>query len=246
MTPGEFYRILFLRTLGNFLVLFSIYIIVWIFYKPALEEVKFAINQLTNKQYILPDDVLAHGDGNSGSLDEYEDDSFKKPENDGPKGLLGKVLQVNQVEVLVPKDPNFSLIVPKLGANANIIPNVDSANVDEYLPVLKAGIAHAAGTKFPGENGHIYLFAHSTNTFANVSRYNAIFYLLYKLEQGDEVNLYYQGIRHKYNVTGSVVVDPSEVGYITRQTDTEFLTMQTCWPPGTTLQRLLIFAEPAL
>lgn len=230
MSRSEFYRILTLRTVGNFLVLFSIYMISWVFYKPALEEVKYAYNQVVGKKYVLADEAP----------------TFTQPENTGPKGLLSDALKINNVEVLVPKDPNFSILVPKLGANANIIPNVDSANPDQYLPALESGVAHAAGTKFPGEHGHIYLFAHSTNTFTNVSRYNAVFYLLYKLEVGDEINLYFHGIRHKYNVTGKTIVDPSEVGYITKKTDTEFLTLQTCWPPGTVAQRMLIFAEPAI
>jgi len=122
---------------------------------------------------------------------------------------------------------------------------VNTADDKSYLDALKNGVAHAAGTKFPGENGHIYLFAHSTNTFTNVSRYNAVFYLLYKLEPGDEVNLYYKGIRYKYNVVGKEIIDPSRVDYLTRKTDKEFLTMQTCWPPGTIYQRLLVFAERA-
>jgi sortase A len=66
---------------------------------------------------------------------------------------------------------------------------------------------------------------------------------LYKLENGDEVNLFHEGKRYVYEVTGSKIVDPSEVEYITRKTETEFVTLQTCWPPGTTLKRLLVFAE---
>ncbi len=225
----EFYRILALRTVGNFLVLFSIYMIGWVFYKPLIEEVKYGYNQVIGKKYVLADEAGPE---------------FKSTTPDGPKGLLGNALNINNVEVLVPKDPNFSIIIPKLGANANIIANVDSANPDQYIPALEGGVAHAAGTKFPGEHGHIYLFAHSTNTFANVSRYNAVFYLLYKLEPGDEINLYYQGIRHKYKMTGKTIVDPSEVGYITRTSEAEFLTLQTCWPPGTVAQRMLVFAEP--
>ena len=227
---SDFIRILALRTLGNFLVLFSLYMISWIFYKPALEEVKYFYNQVIGKRYV------AVGE---------ESPQFVAPENEGPKGLLGQALHINEVEVLVPKDPNFSIIVPKLGANANIMPNVDAANPQQYMAALEAGVAQAAGSKFPGEGGHIYLFAHSTNTFANVSRYNAVFYLLYKLEPADEINLYYHGVRHKYSVTGKAVVDPSEVDYITRKTDREFLTLQTCWPPGTVAKRMLVFAEPA-
>ncbi|MEK7177733.1 MAG: sortase, partial [Patescibacteria group bacterium] len=68
------------------------------------------------------------------------------------------------------------------------------------------------------------------------------FYLLYKLEKNDEVNIFYQGQRYVYRVIGQEIVDPSQVQYLTRKTNREFLTLQTCWPPGTTLKRLLIFA----
>ncbi|OGK29186.1 hypothetical protein A3D06_02260 [Candidatus Roizmanbacteria bacterium RIFCSPHIGHO2_02_FULL_40_9] len=228
----DFLRVLALRTIGNFLVIFSLYMLGWVFYKPALEEAKYTYNHLVGKKYVV--------------VDESKDvTSFRLQNEKKAQGLLAQALQINDVEVLVPKDPQFSVIIPKLGANANVITNVNTADDKSYLDALKNGVAHAAGTKFPGENGHIYLFAHSTNTFTNVSRYNAVFYLLYKLEPGDEVNLYYKGIRYKYNVVGKEIIDPSRVDYLTRKTDKEFLTMQTCWPPGTIYQRLLVFAERA-
>ena len=87
------------------------------------------------------------------------------------------------------------------------------------------------------------MFAHSTDYIWNVGTYNAVFYLLYKLEKGDEINIFYKGQRYVYKVTDKEVVDPTEVEYLTRKTDREFLTLQTCWPPGTTLKRQLIFAE---
>ncbi|PJC82271.1 hypothetical protein CO007_00285, partial [Candidatus Roizmanbacteria bacterium CG_4_8_14_3_um_filter_36_10] len=89
---------------------------------------------------------------------------------------------------------------------------------------------------------HIFLFAHSTDYFWNVGNYNAVFYLLNKLEKNEEVNLFYQGTRYVYRVIGKEIVDPSQVQYLTRKTNREFLTLQTCWPPGTTLKRLLVFA----
>jgi sortase A len=109
---------------------------------------------------------------------------------------------------------------------------------------LQKGVAHAKGTAFPGEGGHIFMFAHSTDYVWNVGTYNAVFYLLYKLEVGDEVNLFYKGTRYVYKVTGKQIVDPSQVEYLTRKTPNELLTLQTCWPPGTTLKRMLVFAEP--
>ncbi len=129
-------------------------------------------------------------------------------------------------------------------ANANILPDIDPSNRKEYLDALKKGVAHTRGTAYPGEDGHIFLFAHSTDNFWNVSNFNAVFYLLYKLEKGDEVNVYFKGKRYKYAVEDKKVVFPTDIEYLTRKTDSEFLTLQTCWPPGTTLQRLLVFAKP--
>ena len=132
---------------------------------------------------------------------------------------------------------------PAIGANAKIVANVNSADSTDYLAALKKGVAHAAGSAYPGENGHIFLFAHSTDYFWNVGNYNAVFYLLYKVKQNDEVNLFYKDRRYTYKVTGSKIVDPSEVEYLTRKSPDELVTLQTCWPPGTTLKRLLIFAK---
>lgn len=203
----------------------------WVFYKPVLEEIKYFTNQITHKKYIL--------------VEQENDPQFKITKNQGQGGLLSGILSGSgqNVEVLVPTDPNFSVIIPKLGANAKVVSNVSTANKSQYLEALKQGVAHAEGTKFPGEQGHIYMFAHSTNTFSNVSRYNAVFYLLYKLENDDEIDIYYKGVRYKYRVIGKEIVDPSQTQYLTRKTTSEFLTLQTCWPPGTIAKRMLIFAE---
>ena len=231
-TRRDFIRIFSVRVLGNFLILFSLYMIAWVFYRPVLEEIKYSYNSFMGKRYAVSEDAQV--------------DQTANPQDDRPTSgvSLSDILQRNRVQPLIPADPQYSILIPKLGANAKIIPGINAANEREYLDALKLGVAQASGTGNPGEGHHIYLFAHSTNTFSNVSRYNALFYLLYKLEPGDEINLYYQGVRHKYQVTGSTIVDPSEVSYLTSTTDFETVTLQTCWPPGTTLQRMLVFAEP--
>ncbi len=227
----EYIMILLLRTLGNFLIFASLFIIAKTFYSPVAEEVKYFVDQQTQKEYIVaaPQEAAVIEKEYSGKA---------------KKGALAQALNVKPVEVLVPKDPEFSVVIPKIGANANVIANVDAGNETEYLDALQHGVAHAEGTAFPGESGHIFLFAHSTDYIWNVGTYNAVFYLLYKLEVGDEVNIFYKGERFVYKVTGKEIIDPSQVEYLTRKTDSEFLTLQTCWPPGTTLKRMMIFAEP--
>lgn len=221
----EYRKILFLRTLGNFLIISSLLLMVKTFYVPVKQELQYAVNSVFHKSYVIS--PTSHS-------------QRQKPED--RRGLLAQVLTGAQREVLIPRDPNFSIVIPKIGANSNIISNVNSANEQEYLNALQHGVAHTLGTAFPGEGGHIFLFAHSTDYFWNVGAYNAVFYLLYKLEKNDEVNLFYEGQRYRYQVVSKQIVDPSQVEYITRKTNKEFLTLQTCWPPGTTLKRQLIFA----
>ncbi len=217
-------KILF-KTIGNFLLLFSFLMLIKIFHKPIYYEVRYFLDKKRGISY----EVF------------LEDESSTTK---AIRGGLSKSLRKRKVRVLIPKDENFSIVIPKIAANSNVIPNVNAADEREYLKALKKGVAHANGTAFPGEGGHIFLFAHSTDYIWNVGTYNAVFYLLYKLEAGDEVYLVYKGRKYVYKVIGKKIVNPEEVEYLTRKTNKEFLTLQTCWPPGTTWKRLLVFAEP--
>lgn len=229
---SDYLKILLLRTAGNFLIISSLFMIGKTFYLPVREEIRFYIDKIAQKRYYVSD------------VQQLDKKQIKKPQNNNEmqKELLTKALNIKPVEYLIPEDPNFSIVIPKIAANAKILPNIDPSNDKEYLEALKKGVAHSLGTAFPGEHGHIFLFAHSTDYFWNVGTYNAIFYLLSKLEKTDEINLFYKNQRYIYKVVNKTVVDPSQVEYLTRKTNKEFLTLQTCWPPGTTLKRLLVFA----
>lgn len=227
-TP-EYFKILILRTIGNFLILSSCFMIGKTFYEPIKQEARYFIDRQTQKEYLVGT---------------QEDKEVIENSETVPKNLLANLFKVKPVEVLVPADPEFSIVIPKIGANAKVLPNVDPADDKVYLDALKQGVAHASGTAFPGEEGHIFLFAHSTDYVWNVSTYNAIFYLLNKLEANDEINIFYKGRRHVYKVIKKEIIDPTQVEYLTRKTNKEFLTLQTCWPPGTTLQRMLVYAVP--
>lgn len=137
----------------------------------------------------------------------------------------------------------FSLTIPKINLSSSILPNIDPADKTVYLPALKQGVAHAAGTYFPGEGGLVYLFAHSTDYVFNIKQYNALFYNLKDLEPGDEITLSYQGRKFSYRVSEKKIVEPTDVSVL-KNTGEEKLILQTCWPPGTTLKRLLVIAEP--
>lgn len=162
------------------------------------------------------------------------------------KESFAQLINKEGAKILHPVDPQFSLIIPKIGLNSRVLPNVSPTDESQYKRALKAGVAHAAGTYFPGENGRIFLFAHSTDYIWNVPRFNAVFYLLREINEGDEIDIFYEGKRYVYQVSDKKIVDPSEVFYLKPKWGKEEIVLQTCHPPGTTWMRLLIFAQPKI
>lgn len=159
------------------------------------------------------------------------------------QGTFGELLQKNVTHRLISSpDPYFSIVIPKIEARAKILPNIDASSSREYSVALREGVAHAKGTVFPGMAGTIFLFAHSTDAPWNIIRHNAVFYLLRELEPGDQVIVFFQGIRYDYRVTDKKVVPSTETGFF-GQREEELLVLQTCHPPGTTREALLVFAR---
>lgn len=146
-------------------------------------------------------------------------------------------------EVIIPVATDFGIVIEKINANSKVIANVDPANEAAYIQALTKGVAHASGTNLPGEEGNIYLFSHSTDAPWNVIRYNAVFYLLRELEAGDRIILFYQDRRFDYIVFDKAVVGPQDVSFLTNKYDQSVLTLQTCDPPGTILNRLIVRAK---
>jgi sortase A len=145
---------------------------------------------------------------------------------------------------LVPPNLDFSIVIPEIGAVAPVYTNVDPFNEKEFQEVLKHGVAQAKGSVLPGQSGNTYIFAHSTDAFYNVGRYNAVFYLIGKLQPGDDIYIYFQNHKYAYKVYDKKVVSPTDIGYIgTLKKNVNTLTLQTCYPPGTTLKRLVVLAE---
>jgi sortase A len=232
---SEIIRFLILRTVGNFLVLFAIFGILATFGPALYYEVSFKISQARGIRYVV-------------SVQTVSQNLSKSNQTTSSTGVdnFAQVLTGAKQQILVPKDTKFSILIPKIGASAKVFPNVDASNPNDFLPILMQGVAHAKGSVFPGLKGNIYLFAHSTDNFWDVGRYNAVFYLLKDLQPGDDIIIFFENKRYDYVVTGSKTVSPSDVSYLVnaQKVNSEQLILQTCWPPGTTLQRLLVFAKP--
>jgi len=161
-----------------------------------------------------------------------------------PQITFADLLRLNAAETLkVTPLSYFSLEIPKIGAGAQVIANVNSADKKEYQSALKQGVVHAAGTYLPGMGGSVTLFAHSTDIESNVGLYNAVFYRLDELMPGDEIIVWFLGEKKVYRVTGSKILPPSNVEAFKAEKNGEKLYLVTCTPRGTTKNRLVVEAD---
>ncbi len=144
---------------------------------------------------------------------------------------------------IIPYSTHFGLIIPKIGVNAKVLEDVNPASRTEYNKALENAVAHSSTSHTPDETGTVYLFSHDTNYEWFVKSLNAIFYLVKELEVGDYIVVIYRDVRYTYRMTDRRVVKPTDVSYLVPDTSKKNLILQTCWPPGSTTQRLLIFAD---
>ncbi len=245
MKKSEIIKFLILRTIGNFLILFAIFAAIATFGPALYYEINFRIVQARGVKYVISQTSSLPESTDKKPVDDQVE-LKNQPEVSSGVDNFAQVLLGAKEQILVPKDTQFGIVIPKIGASAKVFPNIDPSNQEAFLPILQQGVAHAQGTVFPGLLGNIYLFAHSTDNFWSVGRYNAIFYLIKDLVPGDEVVIFYQNKRYDYVVSGSNIVSPEDVSHIVdaQNASEETLILQTCWPPGTTFQRLLVFAKP--
>ena len=136
----------------------------------------------------------------------------------------------------------FDLKIEKLKINDAVVEtNSFNMNPDKYL-------GHYAGTALPGEVGTVFIYGHSVLPFFfDPNNYKTIFSNLHQLENGDVVEIKYNGQTFKYQVFQKEVLDPKDVkpletvtpAYLNEKT----ISLMTCTPPGTSLKRLIVSAK---
>lgn len=141
--------------------------------------------------------------------------------------------------------PDAKLIIPKINVDVPVIYGVGS-DYDSQMAAMAKGVAHFSipgASSVPGQVGNTVLSGHSSNDLLDQGDYKFIFALLDKLSVGDTIYANYQSKRYTYTVTKKEVVRPNDVNKLIYKTDKPMLTLITCTPLGTALNRLLITAE---
>ncbi len=225
---NKFRKIFLIRTAGNVLILSSILFVLSQFYPVIAAEVGYrwdrTVNPEENQQAQIPDSVFIPTVSTESAIPA----STPKP--------------LPELEEK-PVNTDFGILIPKIKANSAVVADVDPFNADQYDAALKKGVAHAKDTQYPGDVGNVYMFAHNTLNAWDIPKYNAIFFLLHNLEAGDRITTFFKGERFDYIVFDKKVHSPKDLSPLDTKYSEPVLSLQTCWPPGTTWQRLVVRAK---
>ena len=143
------------------------------------------------------------------------------------------------------------IIIPKLGKNIPLVDVQKRETVvkyaemnDIFMTELKKWVVRYPGTAHPGEAGNVFIFGHSSNYPWVQSEYNDVFALIDTLAIGDEIIVYYNQQTFLYRMTDRSVVKPGDTDVLAaRDSSKKEISLMTCWPVGTALERYIIFGE---
>jgi sortase A len=147
--------------------------------------------------------------------------------------------------VIASVSPEPKLIIPKINVDVPVVYDT-LPDYNSQMKAMESGVAYfgipGANSK-PGQVGNTVLSGHSSNDVIDSGNYKFIFARLERLTKGDSIIVNYQSKRYVYTVTKTEVVKPTDVGRLVYPTTKPILTLITCTPVGTSLNRLLVTAE---
>lgn len=121
------------------------------------------------------------------------------------------------------------IAIPKIGVDSTMYEGIRNTTLD-YGP------GHWPGSALPGQIGNVVVAGHRTSkhrVFRNVDQ----------LVEGDPIIFTgTDGTEHVYRVTKVEIVGP-EALWIVDPTDTPTVTLFACHPPGSTAQRIVVYAD---
>ena len=120
------------------------------------------------------------------------------------------------------------LLIPKIGVDMPLYEGI-------RLSTLDLGPGHWPGTAMPGEVGNVVVGGHRTSK-------HRVFRHLDDLVAGDQIIFQDANGEHVYIVNRVEIVNPTDV-WIINPTDTPTATLFACHPPGSTRQRIVVFAD---
>jgi len=141
------------------------------------------------------------------------------------------------------------IILPKIGKNIPLL-DIKQKSVDGekeleniFMKELEDWVVRYPGSTKPGKPGNTFIFGHSSNYPWIKWDYNDVFANLDNLKFWDEVIVYYGQNKYTYKIKEKKVIRPGNTKILKRNKAKDELTLMTCWPIWTTLNRLIVIWE---
>jgi LPXTG-site transpeptidase (sortase) family protein len=142
--------------------------------------------------------------------------------------------------------PTATIQISKIGVDAPVILATDGSE-ETLQKELEKGVIHYPQTAMPGQRGNVYIAGHSSNYSWSTGSYNYIFKNLNNLVAGDKIIITMtqangKTFDYEYEVDDKLEVEADDQR-IFANTQSQILTLTTCWPIGTNSRRLMIKAH---
>jgi sortase A len=143
---------------------------------------------------------------------------------------LRPLVQAMPQPVVPTQGPSMAtrIVIPAIDVDAPVVQGDDWEQ-------LKKGVGQHPGTADPGQNGNLVLSAHN-------DIFGQVFRRLDELAPGDEIHFQTPSQTLTYVVTGTRIVDPTEVS-VMDPTPHATATLISCYPYLVDTHRIVVFAE---
>ncbi len=152
----------------------------------------------------------------------------------------GQEFDTSQTEL--PYVEEGHLLIPRINTDVPIIWQVknDEKNIQDNL---QKGVIHLDGTALPGQLGNTFITGHSSNYIWAKGNYKNVFALLSRLAVGDLIYLKYNNNIYIYKTDSIRTVKPQDLSVLNKTDGAATLSLMTCTPLGTSLNRLIVKAD---
>jgi len=190
---------------------------------------------------------------NLSSEEEYnsakDSKSIKKENKYSIKKLLNESeKKLKNIDIEITPYSN-RVVIPKLWKNIPLL-DIENSNIkwekeleNIFMEELKNWIIRYPGSSIPWQLWNTFIFWHSSNFPWAWWSFNNVFALLDNLTNNDEVYIYYWQKKYTYKIKEKKVIFPWDTSILKRNNNIEELTLMTCRPIWTTLNRLLVIWE---
>lgn len=139
--------------------------------------------------------------------------------------------------------PESLVIIPKINVEVPVVYDTPTIQEKDIQKGLENGVVHYVTTPNPGEQGNSVVVGHSSNNILNSGKYKFAFVLLNKLEVGDTFSMTKNSKRYVYRIYEKKIVKPTDLSVLGKGEKDATVTLITCDPPGTSINRLIVVGE---